>query len=218
MKIDLNLASPTNKKNVVSVRCPHCDRDGTFDSVLQYDLYAPGSGSANYLLGLRKCPNPKCKGQLFFIKNDGTGNILVTYPSEMIPFSKDNIPEKILNAFEEAIICHSNNCFIASGIMVRKTLEEICANQKVNGKNLYQKISNLGSKSIIPSELLQGMDELRIVGNNAAHVDAKEYDEIGKEEIEVSIDLTKEILKAVYQYESLVKRLRDLKNSKGEED
>jgi hypothetical protein len=50
----------------------------------------------------------------------------MTSPSETIPFDKENIPQKVLNAFEEAINCHSNSCFIASAIMIRKTLEEIC--------------------------------------------------------------------------------------------
>ena len=49
------------------------------------------------------------------------------------------------------------------------------------------------------------------MGNDAAHLEAKTYDEIGQEEIEVALELTKEILKAVYQLDSLVKKLRALK-------
>ena len=55
------------------------------------------------------------------------------------------------------------------------------------------------------------MDDLRLLGNDAAHFEAQTYNEIGKEEIEVSIDFVKEILKAVYQYESLLSKLRNLK-------
>ena len=55
------------------------------------------------------------------------------------------------------------------------------------------------------------MHELRLLGNDAAHIEANTFEQIGKEELEISIDFTKEILKAVYQYESLLERLRSLK-------
>jgi hypothetical protein len=54
---------------------------------------------------------------------------------------------------------------------------------------------------------------LRLLGNDAAHVEAKTYDSVGSEEIEAGIELTKEILKAVYQLNDLLSRLRALKKS-----
>jgi len=59
--------------------------------------------------------------------------------------------------------------------------------------------------------LLEAADELRLLGNDAAHIEAKTYDAIEAEEVEVAIDLAKELLKSVYQYGSLVNRLRALK-------
>jgi hypothetical protein len=63
----------------------------------------------------------------------------------------------------------------------------------------------------MPKELLDGLDDLRLLGNDAAHIEAKTYEQIGKNEVEVSLEFTKEVLKAVYQYSDLLKRLRDLK-------
>ena len=65
---------------------------------------------------------------------------------------------------------------------------------------------------MIPQELLDGLDDLRILGNDAAHVEAKVYKQIGKEELDVAIEFAKEVLKAVYQYTSLLGRLKALKN------
>jgi hypothetical protein len=70
---------------------------------------------------------------------------------------------------------------------------------------------------IVPPELLQGLDELRIFGNDAAHWDAKIYDEIGAEEVEVVIEFAKEVLKAVYQSAALLGRLQALKQAQSEE-
>jgi hypothetical protein len=64
---------------------------------------------------------------------------------------------------------------------------------------------------MIPIELINGMDDLRLLGNDAAHIENKTFEEIGNDEIEISIEFTKEILKATYQYEHLLQRLKSLK-------
>ena len=60
---------------------------------------------------------------------------------------------------------------------------------------------------ILPKELLDGLDALRLLGNDGAHIESKTYENIGLEEIEVAIDFTKEVLKAVYQYAALLEKL-----------
>jgi hypothetical protein len=142
---------------------------------------------------------------------DERNQILVTYPAEVLDFEAQGIPEKILASFEEAIVCHSQACFRASALMVRRTLEEVCEDRGATGKTLKDRIALLGGKIVVPKELLEAADEVRLLGNDAAHLDARVYDEIGKEEVEAAIDLAKEILKAVYQLSNLVDRLRALK-------
>jgi hypothetical protein len=60
---------------------------------------------------------------------------------------------------------------------------------------------------------MAGLDDLRLLGNDAAHVEAKVFEEIGENEIQVSIEFTIEILKAVYQYEGLLNKLRGLRKA-----
>jgi len=55
------------------------------------------------------------------------------------------------------------------------------------------------------------MDELRLLGNDVAHIEAKVYDQVGSAEVEAAIELTKEILKAVFQLDSLVTKLKSLR-------
>lgn len=201
----------------IATRCPHCGHFGTFESIYSNDISiyeiknSIGAEDVNFL-GVRKCPNGRCNGHLFFL-TDNKFNIIQTTPSETIPFDKENIPINVLKSFEEAILCHSNSCFVASAIMIRKTLEEICIERGAIGANLLKKIENIGSKILIPQELLNGMNELRLLGNDAAHIEAKTFSEIGKVEIEVSLEFAKEILKAVYQYENLLQKLQKLKSN-----
>ena len=205
MKVTINNLSQTGHANI-AIRCPHCGHNGTFISIGQ-DMY---ESQQNLIIGQRRCPNEKCRGHIFFISQPN-GEIIRTFPSDTIPFDKTGIPDRILDAFTEAITCHANNCFIASAIMIRKTLEEICSHEASTGKNLKDRLKDLGSKIMIPRELIEGMDELRLLGNDAAHIEANTFEEIGKNEIEISIEFTKEILKASYQYEDLLTKLRSLK-------
>ena len=94
--------------------------------------------------------------------------------------------------------------------MVRRTLEEICEERGAAGGNLKQRIEALGGLITIPRELLDSLDQLRVLGNDAAHIEAKVYEQVGKEEIEVAIAVAKEILKATYQYADLLAKLRAL--------
>lgn len=194
---------------VVSARCPACRQLGTFE-LLGQDL---GLGSRSHpapiVVGHRRCPNPECRAHIFAVVD--TGSVVTSYPPLRIDFDAVNVPAAVVAAFEEAITCHANDCFVASALMVRKTLEELCQDRQAQGDNLKERIRALGTKIVLPQELLDGLDDLRLLGNDAAHIESREYGKVGKEEVEVGIEFTKEVLKASYQYSALLSRLRSLK-------
>jgi len=135
----------------------------------------------------------------------------MSYPAERIDFDSSNIPKALVDALEEAITCHANRCFTAAAIMVRKSLEELCRDRDADGDHLKVRLQALASKVVLPSELMTGLDDLRLLGNDAAHLESQAYEQVGQEEVEVGIMFTKEVLKAVYQYQNLLGRLRSLK-------
>jgi len=95
--------------------------------------------------------------------------------------------------------------------MVRKTLEELCRDKGAKGPNLKERIKALGSNIVLPQDLLTGADNLRLLGNDAAHIESQEYQQVGKEEVELAIEFAKELLKATYQYAALLRRFDALK-------
>lgn len=203
----------------ITVRCPACRQVGSFHGVKSVDvgwhrtertLNGTLQSKGNAKVGIRQCPNEKCRSVIFFAE---TNDERVTFPPEVIDFNATNLPSNILSTLEEAIMCHAAGCFRASALMIRRTLEELCDDKNASGANLKARIAALNSVAVIPSELLNAADELRILGNDAAHIEAKDYDKIGAEESELAIELSKELLKAVYQYTSLVQRLTALKKS-----
>ncbi len=188
-----------------TVRCPHCGKDVVMEPLGRSD-YAVGN---QYFCGQRRCPNPACHGHLFVVFRGSA--VVASYPPVRLDFDPENIPSNVLKTFEEAITCHALGCFVAAAIMVRRTLEELCAERKAKGKDLKGRINDLRAKIVIPAELLDAMDELRILGNDAAHVEAKDYDSVSDTEVTVAIQFTKEILKSLYQYSFLLGKLRALK-------
>jgi len=191
----------------VSLRCPSCHQQGTFEPVALDDLFIE-IGQVG--LGHRRCPNPACFAHLFVVISP-TAQLVAAYPPERIDFDATNLPTEVLKALEEAITCHANECYTAAAIMVRKTMEELCRDRNAQGANLKDRIKDLGTKIVIPKELFDGLDDIRLLGNDAAHIESQVFEQIGRDEVEIGIEFTKEVLKAVYQYAALLARLQALK-------
>jgi hypothetical protein len=154
-----------------------------------------------------------CRAHLFFVWDHAASRVAALYPPELIDFDTTNIPASVSKATGEAIACHSIECYTASAIMVRKTLEELCHDQKAKGGNLKERLRDLGTKIVVPKDLLDGLDDLRLLGNDAAHIESQEFTTVGEEEVEIGIEFAKEVLKATFQYSKLLKKLRALKKS-----
>ena len=110
-------------------------------------------------------------------------------------------------------MCHANGAYVAAAIMVRKTLEELCLNRNAEGKFLWNRLQALREEVILPPELFEGLEDVALLGNDAAHVESRHYDNVGKEEVEIALEFTKRVLQAVYQSSTLLDRLRSLKKA-----
>jgi len=209
MKVKYNKGRYGNHSGYeIVVRCPECGHRGTFDTINECNDKI--TNDSKYLLGQRVCPNPTCFCHIFFVYDLQT-NKIVTYPYLRIDFDSKSIPSKIKESLEEAIGCESIEAYIGAAIMVRRTLECLCEDRGAKGKTLKERIGDLKSKIILPAELFEALDNLRLLGNDAAHIESKDYENIGKDEVNVAIELTKEVLKASYQYENLLNKLKSFK-------
>lgn len=201
----------------VNMRCPHCRKEGVFHAFTTKDVgwnihrrAVGGMVSDGQLqIGSRRCPNADCNAFVFVVLHKE--KLIRSYPPEVIDFDSTNLPGQILATIEEAIKAHAAGCYRAAALMVRRVLEELCEDKQAEGRNLMERLKALNGTVIVPQELLAATDELRLLGNDAAHIEAKTYNQIGPEECAIAIELTKELLKAVYQYTSLVARLQALR-------
>ena len=200
---------------ILPLICPGCGREGHFQPIGQdVILHVSGSGIAYVVhAGNRLCPSPNCRTHVFVLYElmSGGARPIRSYPVGRIAFDTTSVPVKVTNAFDEALTCAANECYIAAGMLLRKTLEAVCEDRKAIGDNLFKRIADLRTKIILSQDLFDAMDHLRLLGNDAAHVEAKTYDDVGKDEVQTAIELTKEIIKATYQHKDLVAKLIALK-------
>lgn len=192
----------------VSVRCPYCDQLGSFEPLHNVN----DASNGHSISGIRRCPNPSCSSAVFVVLAENNF-VIGHYPVSNIAFDFANIPENIAQTFRQALATRSHGLNIASAIMIRRTLEELCHDKGAVGENLKKRLEALRANIIIPPALLAALDDLRLFGNDAAHVEASTFDKIGTEELDAAIDLVKEILKSVYQLDSLLMRLQALKKN-----
>ena len=201
---------------VIQIRCPHCQTVGAFSpAIKQYLSYAKGKKEKSrarfdvFEAHIRMCPNPDCRCVVFTITHFGdSSNSTVCFPPELLNFNPENLPTSLTTTLKEAVLCHSQGAYRASAMMVRRLLEELCHDCGVQGQNLHARLKALRSQITLPEDLFDAMDELKALGNDAAHIEAKAFEVVDEEESRLSIELAQEILKARYQHKSLVERLR----------
>jgi hypothetical protein len=97
--------------------------------------------------------------------------------------------------------------------MIRRTFEEICEERGAVGKDLKTRIHDLKTKILLPQELFDAMDELRLLSNDATHIEANTFAQISSQELDVAIEFTIELLKALYEYSSLLSKMKGLKKT-----
>lgn len=210
MYIKTETWSVQDQRRPATLRCPNCRHQGALEGHANAKDLHVGEG---VIVGHRRCPRPDCHQHVFTVMDGRTEAIVTTYPLERLDFDATNLPDRVRESMEEAVACHAAEAYTAAGMMVRKTLELLCDEQEAEGNNLYERLEALRGSVVIPQALMEGLHDLRLLGNDAAHAEIRTFSRVGKEEVELAMDVAKEVLKAVYQYSSLIERLRERKNA-----
>ena len=177
---DLGVHNDANTA-AISIRCPHCRELGSFDvvrnkAIVFHKSIAP-NGVLQFIASIRICPNTKCRGLVFTIEYGAT--LVEVEPPQLIDFTLENLPDQLQLTLKEAIACHGAGAYRAAAMMVRRLLEEICEANKAAGQNLHTRLAALKGTIVLPDALFEAMNELKALGNDAAHIEAKAYDNIG---------------------------------------
>lgn len=113
------------------------------------------------------------------------------------------LPSKVQKIYEETQSSFNSKMNIMSGFGIRATIEAVCKDKGISGRNLKTKIDNLAKSGHITSEGATILHSLRFMGNKAAH----EIKEHSIEELNAGIDVVEYLLKGVYVIPKLALKL-----------
>ncbi|ANH81188.1 hypothetical protein A8C56_09515 [Niabella ginsenosidivorans] len=116
----------------------------------------------------------------------------------------DHIPIQIQQTYNEALKVEKVS-FTAFSLLIRKSLELLCKDQKAAGRNLKEQITDLATKNIIPANLAKMADALRTLGNIGAHDVSYQID---IEEVRAMKDFLIAMLEYVYVAPSKIEALK----------
>jgi hypothetical protein len=106
-----------------------------------------------------------------------------------------NLPSKLSDIYRETIACFNINSPLLCTIGLRALLEGICANKKISGHNLKQKIEGL--KKLLPANIVDNLHSFRFMGNDAAH----ELNPPNNNELKIAIEVVEDLLNFIYDLE-----------------
>jgi hypothetical protein len=109
-----------------------------------------------------------------------------------------SVPKPIQQAFTEARTCFRAKVFTAAAIMCRKTLEGICSEHGVKSSGtLAAQLKKLKEIGVIENRLFEWVDELRTMGNDAAH-DIKVV--VSRDDARDTLEFTEALIEYVFTY------------------
>ncbi len=113
----------------------------------------------------------ECGGPLLFNQadfGDGMEELVRVWPAAERPLNPA-IPEALRNEHDEARRCYQAKAYTASVVMIRRTLEGVCADQGASEKVLARGLEKLRETGRLDGRLYEWATELRLLGNEGAH-------------------------------------------------
>ena len=207
-------------KDIMIGTCPHCgNRTPQRILFLQAEDGIIGEGHPLYEEHVRdnsillKCST--CEGLSLYRNWEFYDEVKELDESELLypPLVKLNetVPAEIRNSYGEAIKIKK---LTPSGfaVLIRRTLEYLCNEQKAEGRSLREKITYMGKEGIIPKTLSLMADKIRIIGNIGAHASSIKIDSKEAEIIDdFLIAMVEYVYIAPYKIRGLAKALEEKK-------
>lgn len=179
------------KQNGRSFHCPHCGvyahqywTDGNSLTSFLYGTHRNNVSLAQVGVQLSLCHS--CfRAALWIVESEGaTGKLVYPVIQDAPPPNPDMSP-KVKGYYKEAAAIKRESPRAAAAVLrlaLEQMCDDVCGKEATKGKTLQQKIDLLVADGL-PRRLIQSMDTVRILGNDAVHPTA-----VQEEEDEVTVE------------------------------
>lgn len=181
------------------------EEKGSFVSHNEYDPL----DSVKYLLcKCSQCESPiLLKQQLIWSGREETewGKTSKIFPLNQFHINPI-IPEVLQITLMESIKCYKSESFTATAIMCRRTIEGFCELRNAAENSLDKSIKKLRDTGQINEQLYDWANQLRLVGNEAAHNINAVFSDIDAKDI---LDFTIAILDFTYSFKEKFEKFKE---------
>ncbi|MFG2043147.1 DUF4145 domain-containing protein [Dactylosporangium sp. NPDC048998] len=155
------------KPREVTLVCPNCDDPVLMEVAGTVGVPEEFNGvAADSSLLLLQCES--CLMPTLMSKSTPGASPERVWPAPERELS-DAIPKELRDVHNEARICFRAKAYTAAAVMVRRTLEGVGQNLGTKPGSLISSLKELESRGLIEGRLLEWAQELRVLGNKAAH-------------------------------------------------
>ncbi|EMK8059137.1 DUF4145 domain-containing protein [Escherichia albertii] len=126
------------------------------------------------------------------------------YPPKEITLLKTyQLPDTVRGIFSETCLAIATDSLTLAGIGVRATIEAICIDKGISGKDLSKKINNLATNGYISKKDCARLHSIRFIGNDAAH----EITKPSKTSLDAVLQIIEHLLQSVYIFNNTTSSL-----------
>lgn len=112
------------------------------------------------------------------------------------------VPNIVDSIYKESLLAIQEGAFTLAGLGLRATIEAICNDKEVNGKNLQVRINAMSRSGMISKSDAERLHAIRFMGNDAAH----EIKKAKEKSVLIALKIIEHILLSVYVFEEEVNK------------
>jgi len=117
----------------------------------------------------------------------------------------DEVPEPLRQEHAEARACFNAKAYTATVVMVRRTLEGVCSDHGATKKPLYAALEEMRSSGLIEGRFFEWAQELRVLGNDAAHFTGRA---VSGQDAEDALNLAEALMDYMYVFSAQFDKFR----------
>lgn len=112
------------------------------------------------------------------------------------------VPHIVDSIYKESLLAIQEGAFTLAGLGLRATIEAICNDKEVKGKNLQVRINAMSRSGMISKSDAERLHAIRFMGNDAAH----EIKKAKEKSVLIALKIIEHILLSVYVFEEEVNK------------
>ncbi|MEL4395377.1 DUF4145 domain-containing protein [Shewanella algae] len=113
-----------------------------------------------------------------------------------------DVPTIVDSIYKESLLAIQEGAFTLAGLGLRATIEAICNDKDVKGKNLQVRINAMNRSGMISKSDAERLHAIRFMGNDAAH----EIKKAKEKSVLIALKIIEHILLSVYVFETEVNK------------